>query len=424
MPAPRQPPFAQAHACAPAFACAPAPAFACTHAPARPRRCRAAPRWAGLPGVLLTALLATPLTASAAAPGAGCTPGAAPLTELTSWGGARLGAAPFASPLSARRLAAPPGMPTPMPPMPPMPSLSAPRTGAAAIAELARSAAAAGRLPELPRQAAGRPADADPAGATSLAYLPWLAPVAVAARSQLLYVADAGRQTIYRYDLAQQNMSPFAPFPVPAAGTVPAMAVAPDLSLYVSDGAGRRVLHYGVDGRLLRTFADELGLARPSGLALAADGSVLVADNLYRHVLRFDSLGHLRELIEPDQARSIDGLAAGASGLYLLDRLGRQVLALAPDGQLRAVIGAGALALAGPLALDGYQRLYVGDRADNTVKVYQDDQLLDAGPAAPRFGRIDGLALEGDTLYVADSARARVVLLRVARPCAGDQRAP
>jgi hypothetical protein len=353
-----------------------------------------------LPRALLCTAVATMAALAGPAQAApGCTPGAPPLTELSSWSGARLGAAPFAPlPAPGQR----PAMPAALaPPMLLAPSM-APRAGTSAIEELAR---AAGGSRAAPGGAAG--------------YVPWLAPVAVAARGPVLYVADAGRRQIYRYDLAQQSMTPFAPLPAPAAGSVPAMVVGPDLSLYVSDGAGRRVLHYGYDGRPLGSFADELGLARPSGLALEPDGGLLVADSLYRHVLRFDSLGHLRALIEPDQARAIDALAAGASGLYLLDRLGRQVLALTADGQPRAVIGAGALALAGPLALDRYQRLYVGDQGGQSVKLYQDGELLDGGEAAPRFGRIDGLAVEGDTLYVADSARARVVLLRVTPPCAG-----
>jgi hypothetical protein len=246
----------------------------------------------------------------------------------------------------------------------------------------------------------------------------FLSPVAVAARAQVVYVADAGRRQVYRIDLTQQAMSVFAPFAAPAAGASAAMLAAPDQSLFVADSAARQVLQYSIDGRVLRRFINQADLARPVGLVQDDAGGLLVADSLYRHVLRFSSLGRALDALKPDEARSIEGLVGDPATLYLLDRLGRQVVVVTGDGQLLDTIGKGVLAMPSALALDRRQRLLVADQLDNTIKVFEHGQLVEPGPNPPRFGRIAALTIEGDTVYVADSARARVVQLALAPPCA------
>ncbi|MES2149410.1 MAG: hypothetical protein V4508_06415 [Pseudomonadota bacterium] len=240
-------------------------------------------------------------------------------------------------------------------------------------------------------------------------YLAWLAPVALAARGNHVFVADAGRRQIYRYDLAQQTMVAFQPL----AGSGPfALAVGPDLSLYVADSGLPEIRQWSFDGRLLRVYSDRLQLARPSGLALGEAGELLVADNLYHLLLRFSALGSLVDVLPADQARSLDALARTPQGVFLLDRMGRQLLRLDGAGEMELLAAVPALASA---MAAGAGRVFVADGL--SIRVLDGDQLRAAGPDGAAFGRISALALEHNTLYVADSMRARVQLLRVAPPC-------
>jgi DNA-binding beta-propeller fold protein YncE len=250
------------------------------------------------------------------------------------------------------------------------------------------------------------------------AYLHWLSPVAVAARNTFLYVADAGRRHIFRYDSLRQTISPFADYP---GGAAAAIAVAPDLSLYVADTNGRQIMHFSQDGRLLRSFSNAVDLGRPVAVVLnTASNELLVGDSLYNHVLVFNSLGQTVAAYKSEETRGIDAMARGPDGIYLVDRQGRQVAVLAPDGRDIYTVGAGTLVDPNAIAVDSYNRIFVSDVFDNTIKVYERGQMIEkiggAGAPIAFFNRVTGLSLDHDMLYVADSMNNRVQVFRLTPP--------
>lgn len=249
-------------------------------------------------------------------------------------------------------------------------------------------------------------------------YLTWLSPTAVAARGNYVYVVDGGRRQIFRYDLAHQSMTPFADY---AGAAVTAIALAPDLSLYVADSQARQVLHFSVDGRLLQRFYNEFELARPvAAWRDEASGNLWVADSLYKHVVLFNSLGRVLSVLRSNQARSIEAMVPGPDGLYLLDRLGRQVVVIGHDGTDRYTLGQGTLKMPGAIAVDRFNRVFVSDSFDNTLKVYELGQLVSsiggsAGTPAS-FNQITGLWIDQNMLYVVDRLNARIQTFQVAPP--------
>ncbi len=250
------------------------------------------------------------------------------------------------------------------------------------------------------------------------AYLQWMSPTQVVARNSFMYVVDNGRRRIYRYDSMRQTMAPFADY---AASSVRAIAVAGDLSLYVLDGAARQVLHFAVDGRLLRRFGNELEVARPVGMLFDdATGQILVADSLYNHVVFFNSFGHIVAAIKPAAARSIEAMAQGPDGLYLLDRTGRQVVVVGRDGQHRYTFGKDLLVHPQAIAVDRYNRVFVSDSFDNTIRIFEQEKMVASlggtGTIPASFNQVSSLWLEQDMLYVADSLNGRVQTFQVAPP--------
>lgn len=248
--------------------------------------------------------------------------------------------------------------------------------------------------------------------------LQWISPTAVAARGNYVFVADAGRRKIFRYDAAQQSMTSFADYAGGATGNI---AVASDLSLYMADIGSQTVLHYSVDGRLLRSFENALEIARPVAVLVdATNGEVLVADSLRNHVVVFNSLGRVLSVLRSDESRSTEAMASGPDGLYLVDRVGRKIVVIGRDGRDRYTFGSGALKLPGVIAVDRFNRVFVSDSFDNTIKVFENGKLLTSfaggGAVPPSFNRIAGLWLEQNMLYVADSVHARVQIFRIAPP--------
>ncbi|HZW12616.1 MAG TPA: NHL repeat-containing protein [Noviherbaspirillum sp.] len=257
-------------------------------------------------------------------------------------------------------------------------------------------------------------------------YLQWIAPTAVAARNSFFYVLDGGRQQIFRYDTMREVMTPFADYP---ASAVRAMAVAPDLSLYVADANARKVLHFAPDGRLLRSFADDLNLGLPVAVLFdEPTGRLLVADSLYNQVLIFNSLGQTVRALKSDETRSVEAMAAGPDGLYLVDRLGRQIVVIDRQGEDRYFFGEETLHDPNAIAVDRFNRVFVSDSFDNTIKVYEQGHMIATingkGASPPFFNRVTGLWLEHDLLYVADSLNNRIRTFKIAPPGAkGSSRA-
>lgn len=250
------------------------------------------------------------------------------------------------------------------------------------------------------------------------AYLPWMSPTLVAARNTYLYVVDAGRRQIYRYDSMQQVMSPFADY---IAATVRGIAVAGDLSLYVLDGGTRQVLHFSVDGRLLSRFGNELELPHPVAMLFdEARGQILVADSLYKHVVVLNGFGHIVGALKPAAARSIEAMAVGPDGLYLADSVGRQIVVVGRNGEPRYTLGQGMLVHPKAIAVDRYNRVFVSDAFDNTIRVFEQRTLVASiggpGAAPASFRHVTGLWLEQDMLYVADSLNGRIQTFQVAPP--------
>lgn len=249
-------------------------------------------------------------------------------------------------------------------------------------------------------------------------YVAFQAPMAVVARNHVLYIADARHRQIFRYDPAQLTMTRFTDYN--AAGLA-GMAVAPDMSLYVADTVTRHVLHFSWDGKLLRSFGQESALHRPAAVVVEdATGQLLVADSLYNHVVVFNSLGRALATLRSLEAHSIETMARGPDGLYLVDRLTRQVVVMDMDGVDRYVIGNGTLNDPRAIAVDRFNRVFVSDDFDNTIKVYEHQELVETvggfggGPAS--FNRITNLSLDQNTLYVADSLNARIQIFHVAPP--------
>ena len=249
-------------------------------------------------------------------------------------------------------------------------------------------------------------------------YLSWQSPTLVAVRNNYIYVADSGRRRIFRYDQARLAITPFTEH---SAATVSGMAVAMDLSLYVADINARQVVHYSFDGQLLQKFSNELELVRPVAVLLEEfSGTLWVADSLYTHVVVFNSLGRVLSVLRSNEARSIEGMAQGPDGLYLLDRLGRQIAVLGRDGRDLYTLGQGILKMPEAVAVDRFNRVFVSDSFDNTLKVFEQGQLVasvgGSGVLPISFNRVTGLWIDQNMLYVVDSLNARIQTFHIAPP--------
>jgi DNA-binding beta-propeller fold protein YncE len=248
-------------------------------------------------------------------------------------------------------------------------------------------------------------------------------PVAVGGVEGLLYIVDAVPKLVYKFDLALNQFSPIQGIAENLTGEPGNIYVAQDRSFYLVDPNGKQVLHFSESGQLMAKFQDLANLSRPMDVAVdEKSGDVYVADGSFSHIIVFNQFGKATHSIGqrgtgPGRFRAITAMTKGGDGLFILDRLELAVQVVTWDGEFRYSFGESELVFPSAIAVDRDFRAYVSDRSDNTIRVYQEGQLLltfGGGGAAPgRFREVSSMWVHGDQLFVADSLNRRVQVLRI-----------
>lgn len=249
-------------------------------------------------------------------------------------------------------------------------------------------------------------------------------PVAVAVRDHDLYIVDADQELLFLYDTLSGRMSVLKELRGVVTGEVADIYVAADRSFYLADSAGRRVLRFDRNGRLVQTFQDALNLSRPVAISVdETTGDVYVADGVFDHVLVFNSAGELWRKMgdrgqEEGEFLNITAMTRGADGVYVTARLGIRGQVLDQEhGQFRYAFEENSLVFPNSIAVDLDGRAYVGDFFDNSIKIFEHGRLVatvgGTGASPGRFKGIADLSLQNGFLYVADSLNGRIQVFRV-----------
>jgi sugar lactone lactonase YvrE len=219
--------------------------------------------------------------------------------------------------------------------------------------------------------------------------------------------------------------------PTAESAAMPADAAIVDGRVFVLDTDNGRILEFGPQGEIARVL-DQTGdkkLKIKGAMAMTAQGGKLyVANSNEGTVLRVDPSGRVEEIITP-KAQTDDehplrpiGLAVAANGeIILSDPDNHRVLRFSPTGELLASLGSGkrdsgdyGFNTPGAVALDDEGNLYVLDMLNSAVKKYSADgkfllSIGGAGDTEGSFSRPKGLAVDGDgKIFVSDALMVAV----------------
>lgn len=156
---------------------------------------------------------------------------------------------------------------------------------------------------------------------------------------------------------------------LPVGGNLTDVLAGPDGWLYLADWNGQRILRLNPVSNAVETYASGGLLNRPYGLALDADGNLLVANYQARNILRIAQA-------DRSVSRFADGLAypplrmmrATDGSLYATTDSVEGLLRIRTDGTAERVLHS-STNLQGVVAHQG--RLYVGDYTANTLRELQ-----------------------------------------------------
>ncbi len=249
-------------------------------------------------------------------------------------------------------------------------------------------------------------------------------PVAVGGYGDTMIIVDAMEHGIYRYNRKDHTIATLGEAGKQFAGDPMGLYVEKDLSFYVCDPVGKQVFYFDRNGNVLRVYQDLKNLSRPVDVIYdELSNQVLVADGSFSHIVVFDKMGQPLSAIGdrgtgPGRFRAITSINKINDSLYVTDRLELPVQELAMNGEFHFSFGENALTWPTAVVVDKYQRLYVSDRSDNSIRVFDDIRLIatlgGTGAAPGRFRLITDMWLsDDDMLYVADSLNQRIQVFEV-----------
>jgi len=174
-------------------------------------------------------------------------------------------------------------------------------------------------------------------------------------------------------------------------------------------------------GSRLGFMSDERGRSMPLKDLQAGvrtpDGSWFLLDADPRRVLKFDPDGTYRGMATSTREEPVDLAIDGVGRLYVLDRLGSQVIRFAADGERDGVVVSAPWRRPEALAVDRLGNCYVLDRDARTIDIFSSTgkRLSRLGPALPGNIELRGprdLAVDDSgRIYIADrNARAVVIV--------------
>lgn len=241
-------------------------------------------------------------------------------------------------------------------------------------------------------------------------------PSALAVRNPDLYIADSGARKLYHLDTATQAMSV-----VPGEDVLPwtRMQAGPDRSLYVLDPARAGIRRYPPGGGTSRVLGDPLAAASLGSFVIDNHtGGIVASDNLNHRLLVFNPLGGAGWPVGAQAAESelplLGAMASDGRSMYAIDNSCTCIAAMDISGRISARIGQGMLVQPQELAVGRHGHIFVSDSGNRAVKVFLHGNLVaNYGAQALHFTEVSALAVDEDTLYIADGPGSRVLAFHI-----------
>lgn len=267
-----------------------------------------------------------------------------------------------------------------------------------------------GRIIQRPNEA-GFP---DPNMGGIGAMTPFVFPVSVAVTPMRdIFIADAGLQTVFRYDPMLDAMSTVRGLRV---NQQTRLAAAPDGSVVVANGLSAPMIRVSRTGRVMQTMDSQLGggVFYDEVVVDASSGRYYGLDKVQRRLEEIMPHGRggvvMPQGLIPEQpaAMAIDG-----NNIYIAGRACQCIAAIDPFASRSMEVVAEDIGQATALAAgDGW--LAVADVREREVRLWRQRALLAEADFAS-LGLVDprGMAIAQQTLYVADGAGRRVASFRL-----------
>jgi len=254
-------------------------------------------------------------------------------------------------------------------------------------------------------------------------------PVGVSGYGKYLYVVDGEKRIVVQINTETLYFKVFPNIGSYFSGSPGKIFVDSDLSFYIADAIGKRVVKFDKDGNMAATYKEPSNLSRPIDVQVVTppgslDKEVWVADGSYSHILRFQektgiALSRIGQRGTGEgRFRAITGFTVVNNDIYLVDRLELPVQVLDFNGNHKMHFGENIVRYPTAVAVDPVLNyVFVSDKLDNQIYIFQAGALAGkvggTGSARGRFREIGAMWFDGRKLYVADTLNKRIQVLRL-----------
>lgn len=236
---------------------------------------------------------------------------------------------------------------------------------------------------------------------------------------QFLYVSDNNHHRIAVLDPASlELLGTFADGEVGAPHDVVFDAAG---RLLVADTNNSRIAIYEVDGARGRLVGELHGaIRRPEGVAVHPNGRVYATGASSGNI---EAFANGTAIAQAGGLSSPHDVAVAADGtVWIADSGNDRLVAMSPDLEVIKVVGGAPYDFDGPryLDFDARGRLYVADKYSHRIKILAADGALlstlgaaQAGMGPGVFDRPEGVAIRGNDVWFSDTYNDRIVRYRI-----------
>lgn len=250
-------------------------------------------------------------------------------------------------------------------------------------------------------------------------------PTGVIERSDRLYVADPGAQTLWIFMMRERRYIKVRQLGDIALVSPVAVTAKNDAEVFVADSWNRKIYLIDNEGKLVRVFV-EGDLERPAALAFdAVRQQLYVADSGAHRIAVYDANGTRARTIgkrgsgEGEFNYPTHLALAGDGTLLVTDALNYRIQAFDRDGKFLWKFGqhgdgSGDVASPKGVAVDSKGHVYVVDALFDTVQIFQRGGAFllgfgSRGSARGQFWLPSGIFINpADRIYVADAYNQRI----------------
>lgn len=249
-------------------------------------------------------------------------------------------------------------------------------------------------------------------------YYTFSSPSYISGMGNYIFFSEFNSTKVYRYNTGSEQVKIFSNISSHITGNITCLSVQPDLSFFVCDPMGNKVILFNPRGEVRQEFSSFGNLANPIGAALAPSmDTVLITDSLYDHIIAFSPLGLPLSSFgsrgtEHDSVLNIQDTATDHDSFYVMGKLNKYVKKFSFDGEFLESFDRSDVIMPTALAVDVFGRSYIADDYDNTIKVFSYGKLVQTiggdGTADSQFLSITDMLVLGSLLYVVDSNNHRI----------------